>query len=400
MPAVVLVLLAIELVDELVFGAREAAWPVIRDDLSLDYVQIGILLSLPLLVANIIEIPLAFLGDTRHRKLVIVAGGGVFIASVLLVGLSGSFWPLLVALLLFSPASGAFVSLAQASLADVDAGRREQNMARWTAAGSLGVLGGAFAIGLVGGLDEGWRLVFFAIAALSAIVLTVAAHQPVGVTAAAEEAQPLWAGLRQSLVWALKSLQRPDVIRWLTLLEVSDLVGDIMLGYLALYLVDVAEASEAEAALGVALFTAGGLAGDFLVIALLERMRGLTYLRLNSGMTIVLLAAFLLVPDLVARLILATLLGVAIGGRYAILQAQLYDALPGRSGSALALRNASNIPGSLLPAMIGAAAASWGLGAAMWLLLIGPIGMLIATPREARSGIKRTAPIEPSAQSP
>src|SRR5947208_2848400 len=214
MPAVVLVLLAIELVDELVFGAREAAWPVIRDDLSLDYVQIGILLSLPLLVANIIEIPLAFLGDTRHRKLVIVAGGGVFIASVLLVGLSGSFWPLLVALLLFSPASGAFVSLAQASLADVDAGRREQNMARWTAAGSLGVLGGAFAIGLVGGLDEGWRLVFFAIAALSAIVLTVAAHQPVGVTAAAEEAQPLWAGLRQSLVWALKSLQRPDVIRW------------------------------------------------------------------------------------------------------------------------------------------------------------------------------------------
>jgi hypothetical protein len=28
-------LLAIELLDELVFGAREAAWPLIRDELSL-----------------------------------------------------------------------------------------------------------------------------------------------------------------------------------------------------------------------------------------------------------------------------------------------------------------------------------------------------------------------------
>jgi hypothetical protein len=38
-------LLAIELLDELVFGAREAAWPLIRDQLSLSYTQIGLLLS-------------------------------------------------------------------------------------------------------------------------------------------------------------------------------------------------------------------------------------------------------------------------------------------------------------------------------------------------------------------
>src|SRR6266508_1167018 len=133
MPAVVGVLLAIELVDELVFGAREAAWPQIRDDLSLDYVQIGILLSLPLLVANIVEIPLAFLGDTRRRKLLILSGGVVFVASILLTALSDSFWPLLVAFMLFAPASGAFVALSEASLADIDPTRREQNMEKWTA---------------------------------------------------------------------------------------------------------------------------------------------------------------------------------------------------------------------------------------------------------------------------
>ena len=298
---------------------------------------------------------------------------------------------LLAAFTLFSPASGAFVSLAQATLADVDPTRLEQNMARWTFAGSLGVLVGSFAVGAFASGEEEWRLLFLGVAAASAVALGLAARYPIGAGGSAgPDREPLLTTLRDSVRWALDALRRPDIIRWLTLLEISDLVGDILLGYLALYLTDVAGARSAEAAVGVGLLTAGGLVGDLLVIVLLERMRGLTYLRLNSGMTIVLLAAFLLVPDLVARLILATLLGVAIGGRYAILQAQLYDALPGRSGSALALRNASNIPGSLLPAMIGAAAASWGLGAAMWLLLIGPIGMLIATPRRETSTRRNT----------
>src|SRR5439155_24303451 len=92
----------------------------------------------PLLVANFVEIPIAFLGDTHRRKLLIIAGGVVFVASVVLTAVSDSFWPLLGALLLFSPASGAFVALSEASLADVEPARREQNMARWTAAGFAG----------------------------------------------------------------------------------------------------------------------------------------------------------------------------------------------------------------------------------------------------------------------
>ena len=50
-----LTLLAIEFLDELVYGAGQAAWPVIRDDLGLSYVQIGALLSLPGVVGSLIE---------------------------------------------------------------------------------------------------------------------------------------------------------------------------------------------------------------------------------------------------------------------------------------------------------------------------------------------------------
>ena len=56
------------------------------------------------------------------------------------------------------------------------------------------------------------------------------------------------------------------------------LVGDIMLGYLALYLVDVGGASEAVAAFGVVVWTAGALGGDLLVIFLLERVSGMPVL--------------------------------------------------------------------------------------------------------------------------
>ena len=59
----VLVLLLIEFLDELVFGAFEAAWPLIRDDLALSYAQIGLLLSAPSIVGNAVEPFLAVLGN-------------------------------------------------------------------------------------------------------------------------------------------------------------------------------------------------------------------------------------------------------------------------------------------------------------------------------------------------
>lgn len=51
----VLTLLTIALLDELVFGAREAACPAIRTDLDLSYAQIGLLPSVPMCASAILE---------------------------------------------------------------------------------------------------------------------------------------------------------------------------------------------------------------------------------------------------------------------------------------------------------------------------------------------------------
>src|SRR5215510_6767725 len=111
-----IVYLLIEFIDELVFGVGEAAWPLIRDDLHLNYAQIGLALSLPGFIANFIEPFLFALGDAWKRRVVLLTGGIFFTISLLLTGVSPTFVLLLASFVLFHPSSGGFVGLSQAAL--------------------------------------------------------------------------------------------------------------------------------------------------------------------------------------------------------------------------------------------------------------------------------------------
>ena len=86
------------------------------------------------------------------------------------------------------------------------------------------------------------------------------------------------------------------MLRWLSLLECSDLMLDILLGYLALYFVDVVGVTAPQAGLAVAVWMGVGLLGSLVLIPLLERMPGLRYLRISAALALVLFPAFLLVP--------------------------------------------------------------------------------------------------------
>jgi FSR family fosmidomycin resistance protein-like MFS transporter len=371
-------LLAIELLDELVYGAREAAWPQVQGDLNLDYAQIGVLIGLPNFLAAFIEPFFGILGDVWRRRALVLGGGVVFGVALLIVAGSGSFWMLLIASILLSPASGAFVSLSQATLMDADPSRHEQNMARWTFAGSLGAVVGTIAAGGVALFDQGWRLLFLMFAVLTMLLLLVARRfsfpRP---QAESEEA----IGFKMGALNAARALKRPEVLRWLTLLEFSDLMLDVLLGYLALYFADVVGVTAETAALAVTLWIGVGLVGDFLLIPLLERVRGLSYLRVSAALMLLLYPTFLLVPDFWAKLVLLALMGLFNAGWYAILKGQLYSSMPGQSGAVLAVGNVFNLAGSLIPIGLGVLAERIGLGPAMWILLAGPVALLVGIPR-------------------
>ena len=135
-----------------------------------------------------------------------------------------------------------------------------------------------------------------------------------------------------------------------------------------------------EAAGAVFIWLAVGLVGDFLLIPLLEKVNGLHYLRLSVILELVLFPAFLLAPLPWLKLVLVGLLGFFNSGWYAILKGRLYSAMPGQSGTVMAIGNLAGLIGDLLPFLIGLMADRFGLTAAMWLLLAGPLALLFGLP--------------------
>ncbi len=378
-----LIFLLIEFLDELVFGVTDAAWPFIQTELHLNYTQIGILLTVPGIFSTIVEPFLGILGDVWRRRLLILGGGICFVLALLLTSLSVSFILLLFALILFYPASGAFVSLSQATLMDTDPSRHDHNMARWTFAGSLGVvLGPPLLVGL-SALGFGWRGVFLALTFLAGIVLILAWRKIPRDPVHLPKFPPL-SDLFSGFRGALSALKTPGVLRWLILLEFSDLMLDVLLGFLALYFHDVVGLTETQAAGAVFIWLVVGLLGDFLLIPLIEKVDGLRYLRLSVVLELLLFPTFLLVPWVWLKLVLVGLLGFFNSGWYAILQGRLYSSMPGKSGTVMAVGNVTGLIGGLLPFGIGLAADAFGLHVAIWLLLAGPIALLIGLPKRTR----------------
>lgn len=96
------------------------------------------------------------------------------------------------------------------------------------------------------------------------------------------------------------------MLRWLTLLEFSDLMLDVLLGFLALYLVDAV---------------------------------GTTPARAGAAVELLLLPAFLLAPGVWTKYLLLGLLDLFNAGWYSILMAQLYSSVPGQSGTVMTVGN-------------------------------------------------------------
>ena len=179
---------------------------------------------------------------------------------------------------------------------------------------------------------------------------------------------------------AFLALKNRDVFRWLTLLQFSDLMLDVLLGFLALYFHDVVGLEKAQAASAVLVWLVAGLVGDFLLIPLLEKVDGIRYLRFSVLLELILFPVFLLIPSALWKLIIAGLLGFFNSGWYAILQGRLYTSMRSRSASVMTLSNLAGLVGGLLPLVIGLLADDFGLNAAMWVLLAGPIALMLGIP--------------------
>jgi MFS transporter, FSR family, fosmidomycin resistance protein len=375
-----MIYLLIEFLDELVFGVIETAWPLIRTDLNLTYTQIGLLLSVPGILAAFIEPFIGILGDVWRRRLLIIGGGILFTVSLFMTSISHSFLFLLFSIILFNPSSGALVNLSQANLMDSDPARHEQNMARWTFSGSLGVLTGPLLLGLFVYLGLGWRGTYSLLTAISATCVLIALHY---LPADKKNTPfPSFTEVFDGFQAAFQALKRKEVWRWLLLLEFADLMLDVVFSFLALYFVDVVGVNETQAGIAITIWLVMGLITDLFFIPIVDRLKDtIRYLRTTAFFEAFAFAAFLLIPGFLPKIFLIILVNILNTGWYPILQGRLYSSLPGQSASIMAIGAVTDPLAKLLPLLIGILADRFGLGIAMWLLLLGPIALIIGLPK-------------------
>jgi FSR family fosmidomycin resistance protein-like MFS transporter len=381
--------LAIEALDELVDGTKGAAFPLIRADLHLSYIQVGLLIAAPLLLGSLLELPLGLVaGYGKRRNRLVLAGGVAFAGSLVVTAFAHSFWVLLIGLVAFFPASGAFVSLTQAALMDAAPAKHQQRMAAWNLAGSAGAVAGPLLLAgiLVGGGT--WRAAYLLLAFAALAATAVAAFSgPARLRTPSEQAsetdeagQDAEDEQRPTLAEALGAVRDGRVARWLALLQVIDLLEDVLTGYIGIYLVDVAHASPAFAAVGVAVRLAAGLAGDAIWVAASRQLSGRTALIASAAAAFALYPAFLLLPWLGAKLVVLAALSAATSCWYPVTQAELYGSLPGRSGVAVFWSSAASMAGAAGPLLVGLIAQRFGLSLALTCLAVTPVAVLAILP--------------------
>lgn len=370
----VLVLYGVELLDELNYGLYGATLPQLRDDFALTYTQIGLLSTLPSLIAVLIEPALGLLGDTRHRRTLVLVGIVATSIGLWLVAAAQVYGVLLLAFGVLYVASGAYVNLSQATLIDRAPARAEQTMARWTLLGAIGVTTGPLLMTALFSFGIAWRGAYVAVAIIAAVFAIALFWQRFDShNGAHAEPQPA-RELGRSL---LAALGHRTLLKWVVLTELADFMLDKLLEVTGLYFHDVVGVSAAGASAAVAVSTIAGLIGSALLVPVLERLTGVRVLRVSAVVVLLAYAAFLIVPTIWLKYVLIGAISFATASWYAILRAKTYEVLPGQSGLVMAVTSLANVSSLFVPALLGGLADALGLQSAMWLLAIGPVALII-----------------------
>jgi len=307
-----------------------------------------------------------------------VCGGLALLGAALLLGASATaVWPFAIAALVAAPASGAGVTLSQATLMDADPARREQWMTRWTLMGALGDLLAPLVFGGLVLLGLGWRAGYALCGVLClgyAVVLARRAF-PAPSRAGEDEEEPgPWEALR-------RGLRHRTGLAWLAAVALCALLDEILVVFASLHLRDDLGFAPEERAGVLAAFAAGCAVGLVATERALRRIPHPRILRAAATLCAVCFALWIPSAGLPAKVGLGFGVGLGAGPLYPIAKAQAYRAFPGRSGLVNALEQLFLPFEIAVPFAFGALADATGPTVVLFLLLAQPLGVLFVSLR-------------------
>jgi MFS family permease len=376
-----LTLFSMPFVDELVGTVPVLALPLMRIELSLDYTQVGWLLSIAGVAAWFVEPGINAMSDHwPKRRLIIISMLGLALGMAL-AGSSTTFTFLLLAFLLIGATNGTALGMCQALLIDQSPHDSLRTMTRWTLMAALGDLAGPALIAAAFALGMGWRGLFWASALIWLVALAALALQRLPTTASVDgdDAEPFsWHIVHDNLALALRT---PHLLRWLLLTLLPGLLDEMFLAFATLFLQDRLGMTPAAISVAVGVGVAGGLLGLVLLDRFGDRFQPQRLLGGLAWVVLVGLLLFVLAPAPWLAILALWLIGVGASGWYPIAKAEAYRALPGRSGAVRAIYALGTPLEIVAPLLIGLAAQHWGIQTGVALLVLVPIAVLLLRPR-------------------
>jgi len=242
---------------DLCLGLLPALIPFIRNALELDYLQAGGLLAALMVTVGLSQFVGGWLGDRFPRRLLITIGiGGVGVCSFV-VGLSGSYYILIVVFIAMGLFAGLYHPSGLALLFDgVESHKRGRAVAYHMVGGSVGfliapLLGGFIATVL------GWQAAFMLLCIPAFLAVSVWLAFLPNSESQSDKKRPYKTDLR-----AVTSWHRLVTVSIMSIL--MEVVTGAAVAFFALFLVDVRGFTPGSATIGLVLLRSGGLVGSLI----------------------------------------------------------------------------------------------------------------------------------------
>jgi predicted MFS family arabinose efflux permease len=321
----------------------------------------------------LLEPPLLALAHGRRARPLRVAALALMAAASLAAALAPTYWLLLVALVLYGPASGVGVNLAQAALIAANPRRSEPVLARWELFGLVGDLLAPAALAVSVALGLGWRGAMGAVAGLAALQALAAWRVREAGEAEGEEEEGL--SLRESLR-ALRGC-RP-LIAWSLAAVLCGLMDEILVSFGALFLAERVAVDATQRAFVLGAGVLGGMLGALLLERFASRLRPSALLAVSGLGCAAAYGLWLAATGWVASALALGAAGMFASAHYPLLRARAFAALPERPHVVLAAGSLFSGFDMVLPLLVGWVADGAGVGAALLLLLVQPAGVVLA----------------------
>lgn len=369
------VLFGVALLEETSSGVFTAGAPDIEQSLQLSHATTAaVLFVVPGLVALVVD-PLVFmLADRLGRPLLVRAGFATMAVTSFAAALAPGPISLAVALSIWYVATGAAVSMTEATLIDAWPDRQARTMARWTLLGVVGDFAAPLLIGalaVIQGGSNGWRTAFALVGGVLALWTVAASLRqfPQAPVSPGDDEPSLWQAVRDALGDRV-------LLVWLFGVALCNLLDEILVVFASLHVRLVLGASPAWQSATIGAFVAGGALGLVILDRLLLR-HSERRLIIGSGIACAIaFIAWLAAPVAWLSALLMLPVGATALPLYPLAAAQAYARRPGRAGVIVVAGHVFAPLALALPWLLGVVADRAGTFVALSLLIAQPIGLV------------------------